>query len=1644
MDTFNKRLVQLTSPVTEGSEDVNAPYSFKGWYQRHRAIDPSQGLLQYNVYLSEWYKSREQDRTDSLSLLQQRFLSFLRQVQIFFLDTDVLKWYNNIDFSNERDLLIAIPYFSRKLKDIALYYTEARKHVKDSKLRNSIAGTNISISKNVQQLLVDTFLKKQFHDPVVINNNIWNSIPDLSAVVGNLRITVTDMYDDNTYFDGALESSLLSAVPLVSEAEAADFLLTKNLTLSASDWLHTSILQLTETTNNFIPSDRRNLLKGLANNLIANDIYKAESLSSAPISDDFVFNFTQGKNFFYWPVGPFKQTAPKYYKPLPLSASGLEDRGTPGITLEEADTIFIKTKDGVQGAWLTLYTYSAGVSTMRASINTIGDTIFKFPYPGYGLSAIDIPWTGPSFVSEPNFVFLSDEDKRAVERAYWDFTSATVSSIAIEINDSTLANVAHSSLSYISADKVRTWDSIPSVDNSMFSGDINEAWLYTYNTTDLPLSTTNTTTVYWPYVVVDSEVGIPETVPDATSTVCSSVPISSVLHVGIIAGDLPTNSNIVYKISNFSDPANTITEGAWLKGATATGVDSVYIKQPGFNLKANPRAFTKFVWSGPNTTLRDIFNNTGHTEDCNYILNRTTYKDAMSVPGHMPLSQVPTTSADPVPYTGKLPDQVKCTCMQPYFNSFGHPGNTFDEFNRQADFFAQVAASSTEIDLTNWKGRDNKDYQQSADFAWYRTNLKLDWGTGVWTNNITLSTGVCYAYTRAEYNDVDTTITSMPFLRKLYDFTYNKDDFKWIGVQKNSDGEWISSNEKESSMVLYPGNLLSFVHKPSFSQYSTQISVTQEEIRTNTGSMWSNYDRVSLNNTNPILVSVPNVALTIPDSQLPIFDLTKVVNASWSVRYPDSSEAVYNNTMLVSFTPQSTGVYTITLTAEVLSSTTASLAFSTDNLFTYENQINPQTTSLYVFSGIPSITAVMPFTYSTVTTPFSTTTCGYTLNHRLSGWSYDRTTAKPFWAKGITNTNKVESMGVVRKFDGEMNILSQPQFSDIKFDYNTYTQIINTHGTPYIWVQPVVSLSAGESVVWNKLDLQRVDFNLQNETIITGDTTVVSATHIPSDLAFEVQVSNAPVEVFYNAIDDLSWAVSLTTSSADDSTYLNIAGMFKANQPWLNILNKFKPTIATYPLISNLQSTDYISEYFKPKQMGVTTYIGKDSTITVQSSSGMFSYNKYFPIGGYGLGNNTDSFYTVTREDSTWLKEPIASQAGAGNVSKAAYTTHQKFVPYQSFYETSNLHTLGVLSPNSKQSPWDDTSTTTRWGDSLFKFTNLPGIVNTDTWAKKQILKQESVKLDQWCSDLYNNQYGLYKDSDSTTGVLWVKTPQLIVKNSYEVLSGVFDKHKNQQFYTNLHIAVEYFDVFVDTLYIKLKNAFIFERVYYSPESDSLNNNYVDSVIYVITPLTNNLTNYNTITTTSNVLSKPWYLDKLKKVLLVVCEKNVKITVFEYNLHTHTCNILYVYTNFLSVGNYKEFKDIETVILNYDTQLNNFNILLWGSTVFDKKQLFVLTCSYQAEPTIKREVCYSEYNNSKQNIFIVSNLHHTVEKGDTINIPLSVSENREFECELLTSNATYSNNTVTFTSESVGVHYIPFKLVLDQAEVYDTITVKVL
>ena len=191
MATNNQQYNTYAQPTSETSTvlDNTAPLSFKEWYQAYVGIIPGQEYNQYNTYLTDWYANKQKETIDYDAQLRLIYLGLLKQLQLFFNSKDVEDWYNNIDFNSEKELLIAIPYFARKLKSIAIYYLQLREEVKKSKIKYNQIGSNKGLIQDLQEQLLLSFTKKRPGD-ITLPQSIWSNVPDLSSVKDTISITI--------------------------------------------------------------------------------------------------------------------------------------------------------------------------------------------------------------------------------------------------------------------------------------------------------------------------------------------------------------------------------------------------------------------------------------------------------------------------------------------------------------------------------------------------------------------------------------------------------------------------------------------------------------------------------------------------------------------------------------------------------------------------------------------------------------------------------------------------------------------------------------------------------------------------------------------------------------------------------------------------------------------------------------------------------------------------------------------------------------------------------------------------------------------------------------------------------------------------------------------------------------------------------------------------------------------------------------------------------------------------------------------------------------------------------------------------------------------------------------------------------------
>lgn len=1714
MATNNSQLKNQIIPTNTArtATDVNTPYSFQDWKKIHNTVIPNQEYELYNQYLVDWFTRKKEQRIDFNTQLRIDYLNLLKQLQLFLTTEEKENWYNNIDLNSEKEVLLAIPFFAKKLKEIAIYYLKIREEIKKTKIKYNLTGTSSGLIQQLQEQLLAAFTKKP-NSYTTIPATIWSSIPELSSVKDSLTIEVEELYDDQQYFDRSPSLPVSAYFNLSSDASLKYFT-SKGLNLSASEWIFktdsffTNITELTSQLSAANAQDPLNFLQ-YANDVLTkylgNEKYTSTFLGLSTKLDFYEVDIQAGDNFFYWPHGPYKKDIELVtrYKELPLSAAGIEDLGTSGLTLEQADTIFVKTNEGVKGAWLSYIPFYETTKKVSTYIEGNSKTTFKYPFPGYGLSGENFDWTGPSLTYTSEFVYLDPVIKKGIEAEYWNFNTNVSSTTPLRINDTTLIDAgSYANTEYELADKLKIWPIPPAPDSSTYSGNTIEAWLYKMLKTDIPIAGNPQVrvdnTLLWPYGRVDPSQPFPDYFPTNISTVCQSLPLSSIELPYSVASDTLTG-DMIFKISNYQDSADFATEAAWLYNTNTNYRDNFEkIKQDSFSIVFFPQTYTQFIWTGEdNTELENVFKTYQHQTDCLF------FNTLSAVPDQHPL----------------------CTCGQVTFTPFGHPGSLFTENNQHADFIIEDTQFPQSFDLNTWKDVNGTDFTSSSYFAWYQTtNNKTGWGYGRWRtgngltdNKFYLRTGKRYIYYRANTRLLDSAI--QPFPQLVIRYPFNTKTSVWKKAIRNESGTWVATNSA-TDMIINAGDFLIYSKAPitvhNYNFTTQQLAYTA----VNTGSIWSNYDFISVGEDNNgqepvVVVSYPLQTTLTPQpvnlasfaskkltkkqqkklNQYPTIAQTDLLAVSaWILTTPeitgnDSQTYVIKNTLNFSFTPLVTGLYDVR--AIVITSADISQINLDTQISRIVNVSAKPLTGVYYANTIPSITAVnFTTTVSSISTIY-TPSPGFVINTPLYGWNYSLNVpqintlgARPYWAVGFNDKNIVtqfkgiNSWGApLRLVDGH-NIVSQPYISNITIDSGNYVEYDRRYPTSFIWDQETDFFVEINKNQWNTLQFNtsaaaNLDFILNNLKY----ELIVSSTNIPSNLSLTNVVNNFPVEVYYYALNPFIWSVSAEPEITE--TILNTLTSILVIEPtqlWNNIPNRYFPTIALYPSVNELYSTSNKGGYFTPLNLSPSIYLNKSYTAQLNLSSSALSgiYNNTTYPAGRGL-TKTDqpTPYTNITDNNTWFKEPIVAGPLAGTIKKSVAKKYQKFIPYQSIYETDPKHQIGLVLPTSRQSPWGGKEDS-EWTDLQNRPVSFTGVPNVSAWSNAQLLKNTDKQLDNWVTDIYGNQYGLYKkmkgvspfDRKFIGGELWTRKNSQYVSPANISLTGVFDTYDNTALQKELlGTGIEKIDMFFDTLYVQTSGCILFEKIVYD---------YDDAEIYSITddarflslalPISASIQREMQNTTLSSYTfakaGETWFLPQEKLVFISVCGLSGGFVIPElYRLNLLNRDFLKVFPklteiNTLNTLSSLQLIDIDPPVLTYNTLKKQFVLTILGKNSLSATNIIEIYINsnitstnldnvivYQPQTTIFSNLPPVVYSNltisataNTTNIYQISALYTPTD------FSLSYYSNNEPAWY----NIDKATGVLTLTPPTTGTFYVPFSVSNDIGPTYYTLTVNVL
>ena len=186
--------------------DNTNPFTYFEWLEHQSAssgIDRSDAFGQYNVYLQEWFDAKKIKGDEQNSVyVKALYIDLLKQITLDYTTPEEKKFLTNIDFNNAEDLDIAVPFFAKKLKEIAIYFTKKREEVKFSKVTASIRGSKAGTEQTIYRNIVDI---------IQTDADIQTQLKTLNIaqedVLTHLKIDIDELFDtEQKYFDIPIES----------------------------------------------------------------------------------------------------------------------------------------------------------------------------------------------------------------------------------------------------------------------------------------------------------------------------------------------------------------------------------------------------------------------------------------------------------------------------------------------------------------------------------------------------------------------------------------------------------------------------------------------------------------------------------------------------------------------------------------------------------------------------------------------------------------------------------------------------------------------------------------------------------------------------------------------------------------------------------------------------------------------------------------------------------------------------------------------------------------------------------------------------------------------------------------------------------------------------------------------------------------------------------------------------------------------------------------------------------------------------------------------------------------------------------------------------------------------------------------------
>jgi hypothetical protein len=785
------------------SLSTNTPLSFTDWVKYQNALLPENIQLEYYQYVQDWYVNNTKAKNLSQTDKKQQFIQLLKDLSFLFASEETNDLFlKNLDYNNDEELIYAIPFFAKKLKQIAIVLQRKRESVKQTKLKYNLVGSNEGLEKLLYEYILKGFTNTENSLTQVPAYPLISYFPDLSTVKDSFYIELEELHDTQSYFDSDPLIPIKDYLDISNISDTFPFNSlspnTINELLSARYYQKVAETPLSNLFNHYllsIPTLSTVALSSEAYNTIYNQIYASKKYLGEPIYGltavqlkdvntpdlNFSINLTQGNNWFYWPSGNrvvddsiFNNS----YEPIAINDSNFIKSGASGGTdYTNSDLIFTDKNGIVEGAWLQGPRKESYSGRMNVNIKGSDTRDFIFPFPGILLETKGSAFKDYLVSDENNSIlnFLDQNNKNQILNQYYTFKNVTSSCEPIYINQTDLINSgAHASLFSIEADNLIKRNNF--LQNSLIyseknDGKIEQAYAYKFQHTDLPVSI-GVNNIHWPIHTYGSKDDSPITIKnDFCLPVVLSKTNPTITMAGAVAGLDFATSDVIYKMNGKSGQP---IEAAWLGSTNISNLDTQYQSipvyaisatkcsspisgpvQPSLSFVAKSSEFVSFVWCDPDTPADQVFKHVEHLPTCPYgLTNPHDYYNDQDYQSINPIKS--------------LNSWNNCNCKSVYYSPIGNAGDYVTDYNGMADYlFADPDGLGADFALNSWTDTRGLDVNNSPQFAFYKItdgDNEVGWGPGYWkngsNNQFILKTGRRYTYYRSSLR-IDSGSTNM-------------------------------------------------------------------------------------------------------------------------------------------------------------------------------------------------------------------------------------------------------------------------------------------------------------------------------------------------------------------------------------------------------------------------------------------------------------------------------------------------------------------------------------------------------------------------------------------------------------------------------------------------------------------------------------------------------------------------------------------------------------------------------------------------------------------------------------------------------------------------------------------------------------------